>query len=87
MEERRFYEKDKGLHIHASFYSYADRWLFSGCAPYGYKLVDGKLEINEEEAEAIRIIFEQCVNTDIGANGIAKYLENHGIRKITRQNG
>ena len=58
-----------------------------GFAPYGYKLVDGKLEINEEEAEAIRIIFEQYVNTDIGANGLAKYLENHGVRKIARQNG
>ena len=58
-----------------------------GFPPYGYKLVDGKLEINEEEAEAIRIIFEQYVNTDIGANGLAKYLENHGVRKIARQNG
>ena len=58
-----------------------------GLAPYGYKLVDGKLEINEDEAEAIRIIFEQYVNTDIGANGLAKYLENHGIKKIARQNG
>ena len=58
-----------------------------GFAPYGYKLVDGKLEINEEEAEVIRIIFQQYVNTDIGANGLAKYLENHGIRKIARQNG
>ena len=58
-----------------------------GFAPYGYKLVDGRLEINEEEAEAIRVIFEQYVNTDIGANGLAKYLENHGIRKIARQNG
>ena len=58
-----------------------------GFAPYGYKLVDGKLEINEDEAEAIRIIFEQYVNTDIGANGLAKYLENHGIKKIARQNG
>ena len=58
-----------------------------GFAPYGYKLVDGKLEINEEEAEAIRIIFEQYVNTDIGANGLAKYLESYGIRKMARQNG
>lgn len=62
------------------------RWN-GGFAPYGYKLIDGKLEINEEEADAIRIIFEQYVNTDIGANGLAKYLENHGIRKIARQNG
>jgi site-specific DNA recombinase len=58
-----------------------------GFAPYGYKLVDGKLEINEEEAVAIRTIYDQYVHTDIGANGIAKYLENHGIRKIQRQNG
>ncbi len=58
-----------------------------GFAPYGYQLIDGKLQINEEEAEAIRVIFEQYVHTDIGANGVAKYLENHGIHKIQRQNG
>ncbi len=58
-----------------------------GFAPYGYKLINGNLEINEEEAEAIRVIYNQYVNTDSGANGIAKYLENHGIRKIQRQNG
>ena len=45
------------------------------------------LEINEEEAPAIRTIFEQWVSTDIGANGLAKYLENHGIHKIARHNG
>lgn len=45
-----------------------------GFAPYGHKFVDDKLEINEEEAEAIRVIFEQYVNTDMGSNGISKYL-------------
>lgn len=58
-----------------------------GFAPYGYKLEKGQLFINEEEAEAIRVIFDQYVHTDIGANGLAKYLENHGIHKIPRQNG
>ena len=58
-----------------------------GFAPYGYSLIDGKLEVNEEEAVAIRTIFDQYVNTDLEANGIAKYLENHGIYKIARQNG
>ncbi|RKJ60734.1 recombinase family protein [Roseburia sp. 1XD42-69] len=58
-----------------------------GFAPYGYQLVNGKLEINEEEAVAIRTIYDQYVNTDIGSNGISKYLENHGIRTIQRQNG
>ena len=58
-----------------------------GFVPYGYALIDGKLVVNEEEAVAIRTIFDQYVNTDLGANGIAKYLENHGIHKIARQNG
>ena len=58
-----------------------------GFAPYGYKLEKGQLYINEEEAVAIRIIFDQYVHTDMGANGIAKYLANHGIGKIPRQNG
>ena len=58
-----------------------------GFAPYGYALDNGKLVINEEEAEAIRIIFDQYVHSNLGANGIAKYLENHGIHKIPRQNG
>ncbi len=62
------------------------RWN-GGFAPYGYTLEKGQLFINEEEAVAIRTIFEQYTTTDIGANGISKYLENHGIRKIQRQNG
>ena len=62
------------------------RWN-GGFAPYGYRLIDGKLEVNEEEAPAIRTIFDQYVNTDMGATGVAKYLENHGISKIQRQNG
>lgn len=58
-----------------------------GFAPYGYKLINGNLEIDEEEAEAVRIIFDLYVNTEMGANGIAKYLDVHGIRKKVRQNG
>ena len=58
-----------------------------GFAPYGYKLEKGQLFINEEESQAIRIIFDQYVHTDMGANGLAKYLANHGINKIQRQNG
>ena len=61
------------------------RWN-GGFAPYGYRLVDGVLQINEDEAPAIRTIFEQYVNTDTGANGLSKYLETHGFQKLARQN-
>lgn len=62
------------------------RWN-GGFAPYGYRLVDGVLQINEDEAPAIRTIFEQYVNMDTGANGLSKYLETHGFQKLARQNG
>ena len=62
------------------------RWN-GGFAPYGYRLVDGVLQINKDEAPAIRTIFEQYVNTDTGANGLSKYLETHGFQKLARQNG
>ena len=62
------------------------RWN-GGFAPYGYRLVDGVLQINEDEAPAIRTIFEQYVNTETGANGLSKYLETHGFQKLARQNG
>lgn len=58
-----------------------------GFAPYGYTLEKGQLFINEEEAVAIREIFDKYVHTDMGANGLAKYLAQHGIHKIQRQNG
>lgn len=52
-----------------------------GFAPYGYRLNNGKLEIEESEVEAIRLIFDKYANTDMGANGIAKYLGQQGIMK------
>ena len=57
-----------------------------GFAPYGYSLIYGKLEVNEEEAVAIRMIFDQYVNTDLGANGIAKSLmEEDGQKRFMVQ--
>ena len=41
---------------------------------------DFMFQLTREEAVAIRTIFDQYVNTDMGSNGIAKYLENHGIQ-------
>ena len=58
-----------------------------GFAPYGYKLVDGKLEIAEDEAEAVRMIYQLYVKTEMGSNGIAKQLQLQGIQKKARQNG
>jgi len=57
-----------------------------GFAPYGYRINNGILEICEEEAEAIRMIFDCYVNTELGANGVSRYLANHDIKKIQRQN-
>ncbi len=57
-----------------------------GFAPYGYALMDGSLAIAEDEAEVIRLIFDKYINTDMGANGVADYLNTHGYKKKKRQN-
>ena len=58
-----------------------------GFAPYGYSLEEGKLVINEEEAEIIRLIFDKYINTGMGYHGVAKWLEENGYKKKIRQNG
>lgn len=57
-----------------------------GFAPYGYKLVNGELQIAEDEAEVIRFIFDNYTHT---SNGFAKLvLElNEKYEKKIRQNG
>lgn len=58
-----------------------------GFAPYGYYLKDKQLCIQENEAEAIRIIFDKYVNGNIGFYKIANHLNLQGIPKIKRANG
>ena len=58
-----------------------------GFAPYGYKLENGQLLINEDEAEVIRIIFDKYIHTNLGAGAVAQYLNDHGYTKNVRQNG
>ena len=57
-----------------------------GMAPYGYKLVDGELQIAEDEVEIIQVIFDRHVNKGEGPITIAKYLNNHGYTKKLRDN-
>lgn len=56
-----------------------------GFAPYGYKLINGKLEVNEEEAEIVRKIFHLFVEEQLGAVGVSKRLNAEGIKKEKRQ--
>lgn len=52
-----------------------------GFAPYGYKLEKGQLFINEEEAAAIRVIFDQYVHTDTGQTALQNTLQPTGFAK------
>ena len=65
-----------------------------GQAPYGYKMRPatsksdkGILEINEEEAPLIRLIFDRYVNHEKGDGKVAEYLITHGYSKALRENG
>ena len=58
-----------------------------GFAPYGYFLKEKQLFIQEDEAEAVRIIFNKYLNENMGFTKIAKYLNLQGVQKIKRSNG
>lgn len=57
-----------------------------GFAPYGYKLVNGNLEIAEDEVEAVKTIFDKYIHTQLGVAGVAKFLNNAGFKKNLRGN-
>lgn len=56
-----------------------------GFAPYGYQLINGKIEIVEEEAEIVKRIFHMFVEDGLGAVGVSKRLNAEGIKKKIRQ--
>ena len=57
-----------------------------GFAPYGYELVNGKLEVKEEEAEVVRQIFDKFVNEGIGYSTIAGRLNLQGVPRLPSPN-
>ena len=59
-----------------------------GFPPYGYSIdEDDILIIEENEAEAVKIIYDKYINDNMGFNSIAKYLNRQGVSKIPRKNG
>ncbi len=68
-----------------------------GVAPYGYKLVGSgvlnkrkhevyKLEINEDEAKVVRMIYDLCIGSGYGRTKIANFLTSMGIKTRDRKN-
>ena len=57
-----------------------------GFAPYGYKLKEGHLIIADDEAELIREIFHLYTENPIGMNGVARRLNERGLKKKIRNN-
>ncbi len=56
-----------------------------GFAPYGYKL-DKENWIAEDEVEVVRLIYDRYIHTNDGVNGVAKYLNRHGYKKLRQNN-
>ena len=57
-----------------------------GFAPYGYQLENGRLIVQEGEAEVIREIYDLYVNTAYGPSKVAAEI-NKKYKKIPRSNG
>ena len=50
-----------------------------GPAPYGYRLINGSLVINEDEAKVVTYVFEQYTNVGLGYSAIASHLNRQGV--------
>ena len=58
-----------------------------GMAPFGYRLDKEKSElvVDPDEAKIVKIIFDKYINTDMGADLICNYLNDHGYTKNTNR--
>ena len=74
--------------------SVVDGWYIGSISPYGYNKIKVKvghkykptLEINEEEAKVVRMVFDMYVNQNIAPITIARKLEGMGITpRIAKQ--
>ena len=83
-----FLEYQKRIMLRGREQSVKQGNFIGSIAPYGYKkivVMEGKkkchtLEIIEEEAEHVRMIFDMYVNQDMGRVNIAKYLNEMNIK-------
>lgn len=58
----------------------AHRGEHQSFAPFGYKLVDKKLVVDEENAKYVRLIFEKFASREMGMRALAVYLNELGIK-------
>ena len=58
----------------------AIRGQYKSTPPFGYKMVDGILEIIEDEANIVKMIFEKFANKEMNKLQLAKYVNNLGYR-------
>lgn len=57
-----------------------------GFAPYGYELENGQLQVKEDEAAIVALIFRKFVEEGMGYSTIAGYLNQQGIVKLPSKN-
>lgn len=57
-----------------------------GFAPYGYELIDGKLQRKEDEAPIVELIFDKFINGGMGYSTIAGYLNRQGVPRMPSKN-
>lgn len=53
--------------------------VIAGQAPFGYRLVAGKLEVEDAEAEVVRRIFKLYATDGLSLHGVAAWLDGHGV--------
>ncbi|MDR0269859.1 recombinase family protein [Paenibacillus sp.] len=53
--------------------------VWGGREPYGYNIKEGKLVVNEQEAQIVKEVFDLYLNQSMGLRNIAKILNERGV--------
>lgn len=74
-----YFRKQLGRKVHGSMLTRAEAGQWNTKPPFGYKLVDNKLVINQDEAWIVQKIFNLYLQ-NYGARAIAEHLNSLGIK-------
>ena len=74
-----YYIKNLAMEVKKGMGERVLKGVHMGQMPYGYYVEDGKVLINQSQAEIVKKIFELYLNEGMGHMKIAKYLNEHKI--------
>jgi len=77
-----YFRKQLARKVHGGMSESAKAGEWNGRAPYGYRVKNKKLIIEESEASVVKSVFDMYLNKNISMRAIAHYLNSSGVKTL-----